>query len=109
MWKTLFLAISITGCGSGTQIRIFDVQGTNLTVAVEKTHAHAFLAEYDFEIVLNRNGREIDRADLGADTGGLSISLAAPPGESCTKTMAYSIKPKAARRNITTICRDRNL
>lgn len=68
---TLLLFV-LTGCGSGTQIRILDVPGTTLRVEMRKTHAHAFLAEYDFEVVLKRDGKEIDRANLGADTGGLS-------------------------------------
>ena len=43
-----------------------------MTFEIQKTHMHLFLAEYDFNGVLRDRGIEIDSADMGSDTGGLS-------------------------------------
>jgi hypothetical protein len=48
------------------------VPGSNLVVEVHKVHAHFFLAEYDFKLILRSGSREIDFKEMGADTGGLS-------------------------------------
>ncbi len=43
-----------------------------MVLEVRKTHAHQFLAEYDFKLVLKVGSTEIDSEDMTGDSGGLS-------------------------------------
>lgn len=46
---------------------------SGLIVEVRKTHAHLFLAEYDFELVLKANGQVVDTVRMSGDSGGLTM------------------------------------
>src|SRR5205809_2535258 len=57
---------------AGPQIERMGIAGTDLVVEMHKTHAHVFLAEYDFKMVLTAGGENLDSEEMASDTGGLS-------------------------------------
>ena len=63
--------LGVCGC-SGTQVLEFPIANTDLQLKVIKTHAHPFLAEYDFKFVLNFKEKEIDAINMTGDSGGYS-------------------------------------
>lgn len=66
------VAVSIFSEDSNAQIERFPIGKTDLTLEVHKTHAHAFLAEYDFKLILKKGPIEIDSKDMTGDSGGYS-------------------------------------
>jgi len=65
-------AVSLVSDDSGAQIERFPAGNTALVLEVHKIRAHAFLAEYDFKLVLKSGSSEIDSKDMTGDSGGLS-------------------------------------
>ncbi|HMT06668.1 MAG TPA: hypothetical protein PKA82_01605 [Pyrinomonadaceae bacterium] len=55
-----------------SQVETFPLLNTDLVLEVRKKHAHPFLAEYDFKLVLRSGKTELDHANMTGDTGGLS-------------------------------------
>lgn len=67
-----YAAVSLLSENSNAQIERLPIAKSDLVLEVHKTHAHAFLAEYDFKIVLKAGSREIDSKDMTGDSGGSS-------------------------------------
>jgi hypothetical protein len=57
---------------SDGQVESLALGESGLVVEVRKTHAHLFLAEYDFELVLKADGKTVDTAQMSGDSGGYS-------------------------------------
>ena len=60
------------GCVSTPQVERIRIADTQMEIAMEKTHAHAFLAEYDFTLHLLDRGRRVASANMTGDSGGLA-------------------------------------
>ncbi len=65
-------AASLFDPNAGVQIEQFSIGRTGMVLEVHKTHAHQFLAEYDFKLILKTGSKEIDSKDMTGDSGGLS-------------------------------------
>ncbi len=48
--------------------------GSGMSIAIELFHTHPFFAEYQRELVLSLNGKELNRQILDPDTGGYSAA-----------------------------------
>lgn len=70
-FAVLIVFALLAGC-SGQQIEELAVGYKDMKVEVIKTHAHPFLAEYDFKLILKSGGREVDSHEMTGDTGGYS-------------------------------------
>ena len=64
-------AISIFSPNGTAQVETLRLEGSDLVVEAQKTHAHPFLAEYDFKIVVKAGSTELDSIDMN-DSGGRS-------------------------------------
>jgi len=67
----VILLILVVGCAHVRVVRI-PLASTGLFVEIQKMHAHAFLAEYDFKLHLVESGRRVASVDMTGDSGGLS-------------------------------------
>ena len=65
-------ATSLFSDGVNAQTERLPIGKSDLVLEVRKTHAHAFLAEYDHTLILKAGLREIDSKEMTGDSGGLS-------------------------------------
>lgn len=63
-------ALSIFSPNGNAQVETLRLEGSDLVVEVHKTHAHPFLGDYEFKLLLKVGADELDHVDMNADTGG---------------------------------------
>jgi hypothetical protein len=67
--------VCVAACGTTHEratAHVPDVFDPGMSIAIERTSMHAYLAEYRRALIVDKNGKESARLDLFQDTGGYS-------------------------------------
>jgi len=61
----------LAACSSGSDRNAsYNLEDGEFAISIELPHMHPYLAEYERELVIHRNGKEVNRKRLFPDTGG---------------------------------------